>query len=170
MDWRREEAAQKNISKKMVMDTKIMYEIAKNIGVGKKALESHRIIPDWVTRKYWETFSNLYKHPATDAENLVIKQYASPIRSNLQRSLTMDLLISLLKYKAMEYEVSSNLIVNRADLNQMKLEPNFFPSYFENGLRRELLGDDLISWLKNRSPLNVEMIENQWVIMEKKKK
>ena len=54
-------------------------------------------------------------------------------------------------------------------LNQMKLEPNLFPSYFENGWRRELLGDDLISWLKNRSPLNVEMIENQWVIMEKKK-
>jgi len=73
-----------------------------------------------------------------------------------------------LKYKAMEYEVSSNLIVNRADLNQMKLEPNFFPSYFETGWRQELLGDDLISWLKNRSPLSVEMVENQWIIAEKK--
>jgi hypothetical protein len=70
----------------------------------------------------------------------------------------------------MEYEVSSNLIVNRADLNQMKLEPNYFPDYFEEGWRRELLGDDLLSWLKNRSPLSVEMVKNQWVISEKKKK
>lgn len=170
MDWRQSEAARKNISKKMVMDTKIMYEIAKNIGVGKKALESHRIIPDWVTRKYWDTFAQLYEQPVTDAENAVIKQYGSPVRSNMQRALTMDLLISLLKYKAMEYEVSSNLIVNRADLNQMKLEPNFFPGYFENGWRRELLGDDLIGWLKNRSPLSVEMVENQWIIAEKKRK
>ncbi|MGB1121304.1 MAG: ribonuclease D [Saprospiraceae bacterium] len=168
MDWRSEEAASKNMSKKMIMDTKIMYEIAKNIGVGKKALESHRIIPDWVTRKYWNTFANLYEQPVTAEEEAVIKQYGSPIRSNMQRSLTMDLLISLLKYKAMEYEVSSNLIVNRADLNQMKLEPNFFPSYFETGWRQELLGDDLISWLKNRSPLSVEMVENQWIIAEKK--
>jgi ribonuclease D len=167
MDWRKEEAKRKNMSKKMIMDTKIMYEIAKNIGVGKKALESHRIIPDWVTRKYWDTFSDLYSLPVTEDENAIIKQYGSPIRSDLQRSLTMDLLIALLKYKAMEYEVSSNLIVNRGDLNQMKLEPNFFPSYFENGWRRELLGDDLITWLKNRSPLSVEMTDNQWIIAEK---
>ena len=167
MDWRSQEAKRKNMSKKMVMDTKIMYEVAKNIGVGKKALESHRIIPDWVTRKYWETFSDLYNLPVTDEENAIVKQYGSPIRSDLQRSLTMDLLISLLKYKAMEYEVSSNLIVNRNDLNKMKLESNFFPSYFENGWRRELLGDDLIAWLKNRSPLSVEMKDNQWVIAEK---
>lgn len=167
MDWRKKEAKRRNMSKKMVMDTKIMYEIAKNIGVGKKALESHRIIPDWVTRKYWDTFSELYNLPVTDEENAIVKQYGSPIRSDLQRSLTMDLLISLLKYKAMEYEVSSNLIVNRADLNKMKLESNFFPSYFENGWRRELLGDDLIAWLKNRSPLSVEMTDNHWVIAEK---
>jgi ribonuclease D len=133
-------------------------------------LESHRIIPNWVTTKHWETFSDLYDAPETPEEVAIIKKYASPIRSNMQRALTMDLLLGLLKYKAMEYEVSSNLIVNRADLNQMKLEPNYFPDYFEEGWRRELLGDDLLSWLKNRSPLSVEMVKNQWVISEKKKK
>lgn len=170
MDWRKAEASKKNVSKKMVLDTKIMYEIAKNIAVGKSALESHRIIPNWVTTKHWETFSDLYGAPETPEEVAIIKKYASPIRSNMQRALTMDLLLGLLKYKAMEYEVSSNLIVNRADLNQMKLEPNYFPDYFEEGWRRELLGDDLLSWLKNRSPLSVEMVKNQWVISEKKKK
>ncbi len=170
IDWRKDEAKQKNLSKKMVLDTKIMYEIAKNIGVGKKALESHRIIPAWVTTRYWETFLELYNRPATSEEQAIIKEYGSPVQSNLQRSLTMDLLLSLLKYKAMEYEVSSNLIVNRADLNQMKLESNYFPPYFEKGWRRELLGDDLIRWLKNRSPLSVEMVENQWFISEKNKK
>jgi ribonuclease D len=170
MDWRKEEAKAKNVSKKMILDTKIMYEIAKNMAVGKKALESHRIIPNWVTTRYWETFSDLFELPETPEEKEIIKKYANPIRSNMQRVLTMDLLIGLLKYKAMEYEVSSNLIVNRADLNQMKLEPNYFPDYFEEGWRRELLGGDLISWLKNRSPLSVEMIENQWIISEKKKK
>lgn len=168
MDWRNDEASRKNISKKMVLDTKLMYEIAKNIGVGKKALESHRIIPNWVTSRYWETFSNLYKEPATEKEEAIIKQYGTSVRSDMQRSLTMDLLLSLLKYKAMEYEVSSNLIVNRADLNRMKLESDFFPDYFEEGWRRELLGDDLLGWLKNRSPLSVEMIDSKWMISEKK--
>ncbi|NJN78414.1 MAG: hypothetical protein HC803_08865 [Saprospiraceae bacterium] len=147
-----------------------MYEIAKNIGVGKKALESHRIIPNWVTTKYWDTFADLYQQSESSEEVAIVKKYSNPIRSNMQRSLTMDLLLSLLKYKAMEYEVSSNLIVNRSDLNRMKLEPNYFPDYFEDGWRRELLGDDLLSWLKNRSPLNVEMVENQWVISEKRRK
>lgn len=170
MDWRSSEAARKNMSKKMILDTKLMYEIAKSVGVGKKAVESHRIIPNWVTSRYWDTFSKLHNDPITEREEAIIKKYGTPVRSNLQRSLTMDLLLSLLKYKAMEYEVSSALIVNRADLNRMKLESDFFPDYFEEGWRRELLGDDLLSWLKNRSPLNVEMLENKWVLSEKKSK
>ncbi len=167
MDWRIALAKRKNISKKMVLDTKIMYEIAKSMGVSKKALQSHRIIPNWVTTKHWDEFLELYNMPETDEANLVIKKYGSPVRSNMQRSLTMDLLIAMLKYKAMEYEVSSNLIVNRADLNEMKLKSNFFPEYFEKGWRKELLGKELVSWLKSRSPLSVEIIDNQWIIKEK---
>lgn len=167
MDWRIALAKRKNISKKMVLDTKIMYEIAKSMGVSKKALQSHRIIPNWVTTKHWDEFLELYNKEETEHENAVIKKHGSPVKSNMQRSLTMDLLIAMLKYKAMEYEVSSNLIVNRADLNDMKLKSDFFPEYFEKGWRKELLGKELISWLKSRNPLSVEIVDNEWIIKEK---
>jgi ribonuclease D len=167
MDWRSAVAKEKNQSKNMIIETKVMYEVAKGIGLSRKALESHRIIPNWVTTKYWDTFLDFYQREATPEELKIVKQYSSPARNSTQRMMTMDLLISLLKYKAMEYDVSYNLIVSRSDLEEMKIDAAFFPAYFESGWRKELLGEEFVKWLKLRAALKIELAENQWIISMK---
>ena len=162
--WRMKVAAEKNYSKNMVLDTKIMYAIIRNISSGKYALTSHRIIPQRIIKKYWKTFLTMYEAHPTLEEMKVIKKYTTPVKTNLKQGLIMDVLTSLLKYKAMDYNIAPNIFISRNDLNQMKSDNNFFPPTLENTWRKEILGEAFISWLKNRTHLKVEMKDQNCIL------
>lgn len=167
IQWRIGLAQELNQSKNMVLDTKIMYEVIRSMSSGKAALKSHRIIPNWLISRHWEAFSKLYQDPHTEEERAIVKEYSNPIRTNLQRSLTIDLLTAVLKYKAMEHNIASTIIVSRADLNRMKQLPDYFPAYLENGWRKQILGLAFIQWLKERKQLTIDMQDDKCVIRMK---
>jgi hypothetical protein len=56
------------------------------------------------------------------------------------------------------------LILSRTELNKMKLDAKYFPEFLENGWRRELLGDAIIKWLKDRKGLSMEFEEGKLII------
>lgn len=160
IQWRLKIAEEKNYSKNMVLENKIMYAIIRNISSGKRALKSHRIIPPNIVRKYWKTFVTMYETPPTKEELQIVKKYTQPVKVNLKQGLTMDVLTALLKYKAMEHEIAPNIFISRNDLNKMKGDPKFFPKDLENGWRQTILGVEFTNWLKYRTDLKMEMNDN----------
>jgi ribonuclease D len=71
--------------------------------------------------------------------------------------VVIEMLHQLIKMKAAHRTVSPNLIISKKDINKMKSDPDYFPEIVGTGWRRELLGKDLLEWIKKRNTIDTRI-------------
>ena len=155
--WRRSTAARKNYSKEMVLPNKLISQIVRSIHSGKDALKHNRRIPDKLASKYGDTFMQLFQQKITEEERALLRQIPKENGADPKQDLLMEMLNLLIRYKCLQNDVSPNLVFPRTIVKRLKTNELFSEPLLENSWRREFLGDDLITWLKNRDQLEIDM-------------
>ncbi len=154
--WRNKEAKNKNYSKEMVLPSKLITPIVKVMGSGKKTVKSDRRISNKIFVKYWDIFNEMFHRKISDDERTILEALNSPPIPSSEQSMLLDLLNLILKYKCQEAGIAPILLLPRADFNRMKTEKEYFPSILEKGWRKEIIGIDILKWLKTRNKLSFE--------------
>jgi len=162
--WRREMAERKNYSKEMILPGKYISPITRNIGSGRAALKNHRRLPNGIMGKYMDEFLGLYEADVTPEEEAVLAAIpAAEIRPTGQETI-MEMLSLLIKIKCNQERLSNSLLIYGSGIKKMKADDQYFDEKLATGWRGKFLGEDLITWLRNRKDLIIEMQENQCVI------
>lgn len=155
--WRHDEAAKSNCPLNDILKTRHITTITKSIKAGKEALLNDRTLPDHILHQYWPHFDQLYHQEISDHEHTLLENLPPPDDCSPQTQVMMELLFHLVKMKAVQHTVSPTLLLPRREINKMKAESSYFPYFLENGWRKEMLGSDLILWLKKRKHIEAVM-------------
>jgi len=162
--WRNAEAKRKDYSKNMVLPTKLIGQIVKAMRSGKQGLLDNRRIPDYITRKYADVFVGFYQKPITEAEEAILQRLPIATKDDTRDEILLELLYLLMKYRAIEEEVSHALVMPRNAIKRMKNDPDVLQSILGSGWRKELLGEDFVNWLKNYDKLELSIEGGQIAI------
>ncbi len=166
--WRENEAELNNLSREKVLSSKIIPIILRMIDSGKQSLLSDRRIPDYIVKKHWETFNRLHQKPATEEEKKLLTLIQPPPQITEEQNILMDLLNQVFKFICSKNKVAGTLLMPRSDFNKMKYDPEYLPPYLSRGWRKEVLGDDMIEWLRNRGDLDARFEAGEMRIGVKK--
>ncbi len=157
LSWRRREAERKNYSREMILQTKLLGAIVKNINEGKGALKDNRRIPDRTLVQHWDTFNDFYHAKITDEEREVLKKIPYGTELTLQQDLLLETLHLLIRYRCAETKIAPSLVTSKSVLKKIVADSTYHSKELETGWRREWLGEDLLSWFKNCRPLQFQM-------------
>ncbi|MEM1320618.1 MAG: ribonuclease D [Bacteroidota bacterium] len=164
-EWRRATAERKNYSKDMILQSKYIAGIVRNIRSGKAALKNHRRIPDGIINQHWETFNKLYQTKISPDERELLKRIPEPAEIEANNDdQSMEILHLLIKYKCNQHRMAHDLLLYRVDMKKMKLHPDYFDTKLETGWRKEFLGEGFIEWIKERSRLEIDMDGEECII------
>lgn len=156
--WRVETAEKRNHSKEMVLPSKMINHIVRNVGAGKDALKKNRRIPDKVTDQLGDVFVRLYQMEESEIERSMLAKIPDFDKGDDQNEdIIIDLLYLLIKYKCIEDKVATSLVCSKNQLLRFKLDPTYREEAIGHGWRRIFLGDDMASWLDNMEDLKLEI-------------
>lgn len=156
--WRVETAEKRNHSKEMVLPSKMINHIVRNVGAGKDALKKNRRIPDKVTDKLGDVFVQLYQLEESEEERSMLAKIPDFDKGDDQNEdIIIDLLYLLIKYKCIEDKVATSLVCSKNQLLRFKLDRTYREAAIGHGWRRIFLGDDMASWLDNMEDLKLEI-------------
>lgn len=156
--WRVETAEKRNHSKEMVLPSKMINHIVRNVGAGKDALKKNRRIPDKVTDKLGDVFVQLYQLEESEVERSMLAKIPDFDKGDDQNEdIIIDLLYLLIKYKCIEDKVATSLVCSKNQLLRFKLDRTYREAAIGHGWRRIFLGDDMASWLDNMEDLKLEI-------------
>lgn len=156
--WRVETAEKRNHSKEMVLPSKMINHIVRNVGAGKDALKKNRRIPDKVTDKLGDVFVQLYQLEESEVERSMLAKIPDFDKGDDQNEdIIIDLLYLLIKYKCIEDKVATSLVCSKNQLLRFKLDRTYREEAIGHGWRRIFLGDDMASWLDNMEDLKLEI-------------
>ena len=68
-----------------------------------------------------------------------------------------DLLYIMVKMKCQQNNISPDLVLHRSVLKKMKFDNEYFDDRLETTWRKDLLGPDLVDWLKRRDRLDISL-------------
>lgn len=162
--WRRAEAARKNYSKDMILQSKYIAPIVRHISSGKKALKNHRRIPDFVVRNHWDTFRDIYEQRVTPEEEKILERIPGPKLDKNLDDATMELLYLLISFKCQDGDISIDLVLSRTEFKKMKADMTYYDPRMEDGWRKEFLGKEMSQWLKQRDRIVIDFEEDRVVI------
>lgn len=155
--WRRHEAQRLNQSKNMILQTKLISQIVKAMRGGKQGLKENRRIPDYISRKHSNTWSDLFEAPATPEELAVLKRLPNPPQDDARDEVLLELLYLLMKYRCLEENISHALVMPRNAIRRMKNDPEVRENILGSGWRKELLGADFVLWLEQYELLELKI-------------
>ncbi len=164
MAWRREEAERRNQSKEMVMPTKTVTMIVKNINQGKAALRQNRIISDKTINNYWDTFNDLFQAKMTDEEKNYLGRIPQTEEETPEQALSSEFLYLLLRERCLKATVAHSLIMSKSLLRENSSNESFVDNTLNKGWRKELLGENLIQWIKSQQLVTFEVLENHCIV------
>jgi ribonuclease D len=164
MAWRREEAERRNQSKEMVMPTKTVTMIVKNINQGKAALRQNRIISDKTINNYWDTFNDLFQAKMTDEEKSWLGRIPQTEEETPEQALSSEFLYLLLRERCLKATVAHSLIMSKSLLRENSSNESFVDNTLNKGWRKELLGENLIQWIKSQQLVTFEVLENHCIV------
>ncbi len=164
MEWRREEARKKNYSKEMIMPNKMIAIIVRNMNSGRNALRDNRIVNNKMLDRYWDTFNSLFQAPPTDEERQILKRIPKIVEEDSKQELTSELLYLLIKKRCGDMDVSTSMVVSKNELKRIRQNPNGVKNRLAGGWREELLGKELIEWVRNPSNLEMKMEDGKCII------
>jgi ribonuclease D len=156
--WRRTEAEKKNISKEMMLPSKSIGMIVKNIKEGKAALKHNRMISDKVMERNWDTFNELYQAKHTDEEREIIEKIPKVEEETPMQVLSFDFLHLLIRYRCLSQNIAHSLVLPKSSLRDIVESEDFINGIFNKGWRKELLGDTILTWIREHRPMqfNIE--------------
>lgn len=165
--WRREEAERKNYSKEMVLPAKFIGAFVRNMKSGKGALLNHRRVPDRIIDRNWATFIELYQQQTTEAELELLNQIPPSPQENPSQDTLMEIMYLIIKYNCHKKHIDPDLVVNRSNFKKMKTDFSYFDEKLAEGWRRDMIGDQMIHWLRNRENLEISMNNGQFTMKVK---
>ena len=159
--WRREEAERRDESKNRILQTKLISQIVKAIRGGDQGLKQNRRIPDFLYRKYGQTWLQLHEQPATAEEKAVLKRLPSAPNDDARDEILLELLYLLMKYRCLDENISHSLVRPRNAIRRMKNDPKILENILGSGWRSELLGGDFVEWLTHYDALDLQISGGQ---------
>lgn len=166
-DWRIEEASRKDYSKEMILPSKMISTIVRNINSGKNALKHDRRLSNSIVKRHWDTFSELFNKKITTEERDVIKNIKPERDIDPQQNTMLEMLYSIVEYICQNRSVAPSLVLHRTQFKMMKADPNFTEPSILMGWRAELLGEDLVKWMVDRKGLIIEMKDGKCILSMK---
>lgn len=167
-EWRRSTAERKNYSKEMVLPAKYIGAIVRNVKSGKNALLNHRRIPNKLVENYWSQFEELVQKPVTDAEKKLLEKIPPPLNDYTQEDTLIEMLSLIIRYICNEKKIAPDLVIPRSGFKKMKADSDFFDESYAVGWRKELLGETMINWLRNRDNLQLILEDDRFTLKFKK--
>ena len=163
-EWRRQQAERKNYSKEMILSSKLIGPIIKNINSGKQALQNHRRIPNHIIDNFWGKFNALYQQKITEEERAIMAKIPPPLPDNSGQETPMELILLLLKLKCEKEELAYGLLFYGVNVKRMKADIKHFDQKLDEGWRKAFIGPAMSHWLQNRAKLDINFDQDQCVI------
>ena len=152
--WRIEEAQiKKNYSKEMILSSKYINLIVRNIKQGEAALRNNRLLPKNFYTKYGKKIKALFDQPVQPFERAVLNRLPQRDEVAPLEDITHDILYALIKRKSLLEGVSQNLIFSKSSLKNFKEYPN----WLNNSWRAQVLGKELVSLCKKIESLEFKI-------------
>jgi ribonuclease D len=161
-EWRRAEAERKDYSKEMILPAKFIGAFVRNMKSGKGALLNHRRVPDRIIEKNWNTFIDLYQQEPTEQEIELLRQIPQSTQENPSQDALMEIMYLIIKYNCHKKHIAPDLVVNRSNFKKMKADFDYFDEKLAEGWRLDLIGEQMIHWLRNRENLEISMNNGQF--------
>lgn len=154
--WRIEMAEKKNKPKERILQKKLISHIVKGVKGGKSNLFNNRLIPPHVIDKDGGTFVDLYNQQESDEERAVLDSISKNVPVKPKIDAVMDILYLGIKIICSENKIAPELVIDRNRFKQMKWDLPYFDESLNSGWRNELLGENVINSIKNRTKLMVD--------------
>jgi len=158
--WRIDEAKRKDYSKEMILSSKYINLIVKNIKQGEAALKNNRLLPKNFYNRYGAIIKNLFDLPVTTTEETVLKRIPKKHEVTPIEDITYSILYALVKRKCLKEGISQNLVFPKSAMAKFK----FNPDWLGNGWRAEILGKELVDLCKRIDRLTYEFSNGQFVL------
>lgn len=164
--WRHDEAKRRNTPLNSVLKTRVINTIVRAIGAeaGKDSLLKDRTIPDGIIHHHWPMFSKFFNKRVTHDESDMLSNIPEEENGNPREAIALEILYQVLRLKAVEHKIAPNLILSKRELNKMKSNSGYYPLSLDEGWREEVLGTDLMRWIKSRKPLEINVEENKCIL------
>ena len=140
-----------------ILKNRYIKSIVKNVHRGKRALFNDRTLPESMLRMYADTFLKLYDSGIKPDEEKWAGQFRAEAEDTPERRILMDILSQLIKLRAAAHSLSPSLVISKREINRMKADDDYFCGFLEEGWRKEVLGPDLLGWIKKRNPVDAEI-------------
>lgn len=158
--WRLEIAKKKDYSKEMVLPQKLISHITRTINSGKEALKQNRRIPKKLASEYGAVFEEMYKAPISEEEEGLLKRMPRIEQEDPKTEIVMEMVYLLIKYKCLEEEVSSNLVIQKNTLKKLRGRTEKLEEEISEKWKSKFLGDEIMNWLENLDLLKIRMTEH----------
>lgn len=146
--WRREKAAEYNIPKESVLQSRHISTVLRAAKDGANGFRSNRTLPEGIWRKFVGDWQALAQAPASEAEKAFLQALPKPAPDDPEREWAMELMYHFVKKQCIAHEISAALLFPKGDFNRLKAgNPDFDHSILE-GWRAALLGENLVQWLR----------------------
>ncbi|MBL7826935.1 MAG: ribonuclease D [Saprospiraceae bacterium] len=162
--WRIRTANELNIPKETVLQSRHITTVLRATKGGPNAFKSNRTMHEGVWKKHLEAWQELWKAPATDQEKEILSGIPRPLPEEPEREWTMELLYHFVKKQCLEHEISAALLFPRPDFNRLKSGSDTFDHMFLDGWRAELMGANLVEWLKTGGNISIGWNQNECVL------
>jgi ribonuclease D len=159
--WRVSKAVELNIPRETVLQSRYISTVIRATKGGPNAFKSNRTMHEGVWKKHLDTWQELWKAPVTEDEKNVLSGLSKPAPEDPDRDWTMELLYHLVKKQCLEHEISAALLFPRGDFNRLKSANEDFDPGFLDGWRAELMGKELVDWLKKGKKITINWSDNQ---------
>lgn len=156
-DWRKTTAEQKNYSKEMILQSKIIGQLVRGVRGGLDAMRDNRRLPGKTISRYGQMFIDFYNEPATEEEIDIVQSISRQSREEEEDDMLIELLYLIMKYRASESDIAHALVMPRNAIKRMKQDPEVRNKIIGSGWRSQLLGEDYISWVKNFEDLKLKI-------------
>lgn len=153
--WRREKAAELNIPKETVLQSRHISTVLRAIKDGHQAFRANRTMPEGIWRKYLPEWKHLWDTKASKEESDWLKALPTPAPDDPDHSWSMELLYHFVKHQCLQHEISAALLLPKGEFNKLKSGAEFDHSLLM-GWRAKLLGNDLVNWLNRKGVISVD--------------
>jgi len=157
--WRRHQAKQRNQSLEMVLPKKMVGSIVRAVSAnGKRGLAENRRISNRITQRYGDLFERMYAQKPTEEELSVLERVPEEEEDNPRVETLLEIIYQAVRYRCLEWSLAHELAFRRTILKSKKVDPEL--EVFQQGWRRELLGEALVDWINRIDELEVRFDES----------
>lgn len=156
-EWRRSTAEEKNYSKEMILQSKLISQLTRGVKGGLNSMMENRRLPQSTVKRYGKLFVEMYNREATEEETTIAKSIQRGSQEDEEDDMLIELLYLIMKYRANEAEISHALVMPRNAIKRMKQDPEARETILGSGWRKDLLGPDFVGWLQNFDQLSLKI-------------